>query len=128
MSELSTRYLELEDALDLCERLGVGPVRDMGLLSSALHRPQTTLFGVDAYPELTSKAAALLDSVVRNHALVDGNERLGWMCMVVFLDLNGIWLEVDDDVAFTAVMALASGTVDFPHIEELVTRWVRGHH
>ena len=57
-------------------RLGVGPVRDLGLLDSAAHRPQTSLFGEDAYPDLHTKAAVLLESLTRNHALVDGNKRL----------------------------------------------------
>ena len=59
----------------LVEDLGVGPVRDVGLLESAAARPRTSLWGGDAYPTLGSKAAALLDSLVNNHALVDGNKR-----------------------------------------------------
>jgi death-on-curing protein len=117
-------FLDLEDALLLCERLGVGPVRDLGLLGSALDRPRTTLFGADAYPDLPRKAAALVDSVVRNHALVDGNKRLGWMCLVVFLDLNGIWLEVDDDEAFDLVMAVAGGTVPLEDLGRNIARWI----
>ena len=71
-----TVYLQLEDLLALMEELGVGPVRDLGLLDSAAHRPQTSLFGEDAYPDLHTKAAVLLESLTRNHALVDGNKRL----------------------------------------------------
>ena len=123
MSELPTRFLELEDALDLCDRLGIGPVRDLGLLESALHRPRTTLFGDEAYPALPAKAVALLDSIVRNHALVDGNKRLGWVCLVVFLDVNGIWVEVDDDEAYDVVMALASGALEFSDLVGIVSRW-----
>lgn len=52
------------------------PIRDIGLLGSAVARPQTTVFGQDAYPDLWSKAAALLQSIVNNHALIDGNKRL----------------------------------------------------
>ena len=72
-------YLTLEDALILIEDLAVGPVRDLGLLDSALHRPTATLWGRDAYATIDEKAAALLDSLVRNHPLVDGNKRLGWL-------------------------------------------------
>ena len=68
-------YLTLEDALSLIEDLAVGPVRDLGLLDSALHRPATMLWGHDAYATIDEKAAALLDSLVRNHPLVDGNKR-----------------------------------------------------
>ena len=82
-------YLTLEDALSLIEGLAVGPVRDLGLLDSALHRPATMLWGHDAYATIDEKAAALLDSLVRNHPLVDGNKRLGWLATLVFLDING---------------------------------------
>ena len=70
-------YLTLEDALILIEDLAVGPVRDLGLLDSALHRPTATLWGRDAYATIDEKAAALLDSLVRNHPLVDGNSAWG---------------------------------------------------
>ena len=86
-------YLTLEDALSLIEDLAVGPVRDLGLLDSALHRPATMLWGHDAYATIDEKAAALLDSLVRNHPLVDGNERLGWLATLVFLDINGHGVE-----------------------------------
>jgi death-on-curing protein len=62
----------------------------VGLLGSAAARPQTTVFGQDAYPDVWQKAAALLHSIVKNHALVDGNKRLGWLATAVFLELNGV--------------------------------------
>lgn len=74
-----THYLTLDDLLTLCLDLQIGPVRDVGLLDSAAHRPTTTLFGADAYPGLPLKAAVLMESLVRNHPLVDGNKRLGWL-------------------------------------------------
>ncbi|HEX8805227.1 MAG TPA: Fic family protein, partial [Acidimicrobiales bacterium] len=73
MSE-PVEYLDLDDLLTLSVAL-LGnplPVRDVGLLGSAAARPQTTVFGKDAYPDLWTKAAALLQSIVKNHALVDG--------------------------------------------------------
>lgn len=79
-----TEHLDVEDLLTLAADLGVGPVRDLGLLDSAAHRPTATLWGREVYPSLEEKAAALLESVVRNHALVDGNKRLGWLAAVVF--------------------------------------------
>lgn len=119
-----TEFLDLEDALRLCELIGVGPVKDLGLLDSALRRPATSLYGSEAYPLLAAKGAALLESVVCNHALVDGNKRLGWTCLVVFLDLNGEWLEVEDDIAFDAVMALAAGTVTLDSLTALISGWL----
>jgi death on curing protein len=84
-------YLELEDVLELADLLfGTRPVRDMGLLGSAVERPQTSAFGEDAYPDLWTKVAALLHSIVNNHALIDGNKRLGWMATATFLIINGV--------------------------------------
>ena len=58
-----TEYLSLEDLLDMVNALGAGPVRDLGLLDSACHRPQASFFGREAYPTLTGKAAALMHSL-----------------------------------------------------------------
>ena len=102
-------YLTLEDTLLLIEDLAVGPVRDLGLLDSALHRPAAALWGRDAYATIDEKAAALLDSLVRDHPLVDGNKRLGWLTTLVFLDINGHWIEAPDDDAYQLVMAVAAG-------------------
>ena len=101
-------YLTLEDALSLIEDLAVGPVRDLGLLDSALHRPATMLWGHDAYATIDEKAAALLDSLVRT-PLVDGNKRLGWLATLVFLDINGHWVEAPDDDAYRLVKDVAAG-------------------
>jgi death-on-curing protein len=112
------RYLTLEDLLTLTRDLGAGPVRDIGLLDAAAARPRSSVFGEDAYPDLHTKAAALLHSIVRNHALVDGNKRLGWLTCVVFLDVNGVDVDLSDDDAFDLVMAVAEGRYDPPEIVE----------
>lgn len=111
-------YLALEDLLRLVRRLGAGPVRDLGLLDSAAARPRSSAFGEDAYPTLSLKAAALLHSVARNHALVDGNKRLAWLGAVVFADLNGQVSSLTDDEAFTLVMAVAEGQLEVEAIAE----------
>jgi len=82
-------FIDLDDLIELARDLlgDPPPIRDIGLLGSAAARPQTTVFGADAYPDLFEKAAALLHSVVNNHALVDGNRRLGWLATAVFLDV-----------------------------------------
>lgn len=118
-----TEYLSLEDLLALVDDLQVGPLRDLGLLDSAAHRPQTSLWGREAYRTLDEKAAALLESLVRNHPLVDGNKRLGWLATVVFLDINEIWLEAPDDDAYDLVIAVASGEVDLATIAKALGRW-----
>ncbi len=83
-------FLDIDDLIALARRwFGASvPIRDVGLLGSAVARPQTTAFGEDAYPDIWSKAAALLRSIVKNHPLVDGNKRLGWLATAVFLELN----------------------------------------
>jgi len=114
-------YLTLEDLLGFVRRLGIGPVRDLGLLDSAVVRPMSSAFGEDAYPTLELKAAALLHSIVTNHALVDGNKRLGWLATTVFLDTNGEPVELVDDDAFQLVLAIAVGSLDVEDIAAQLT-------
>ena len=108
----AVEYLTPEDLVHLAALLlgDPPPVRDVGLLGAAAARPQTTVFGEDAYPDLWTKAASLLQSVVKNHPLVDGNKRLGWLATAVFLELNGVVTAraVNDDV-YDLVMRVASG-------------------
>jgi death on curing protein len=105
-------YLTLEDLLDLVRALDVGPVRDLGMLDSACHRPRSTFFGQDTYPSISAKAAALMHSLARNHALADGNKRLALLATVVFLRLNGYYLDMTDDEAFDLTMTVAAGHLD----------------
>jgi death on curing protein len=105
-------YLDLEDALFFVRALDVGPVRDLGLLDSAIARPRSSAFGVDAYPTIEIKAAALLHSLAGNHPLVDGSKRLAWLATVVFLELNGLAPELAGDEAFDVVWEVASGESD----------------
>lgn len=95
-----TEYLDREDVL-VAGAAAVGievRVADYGLLDAAVARPQATAFGVDAYPDLFTKAAALLQSLARNHALVDGNKRTAWAAAWTFLHINGVELASDFDV------------------------------
>ncbi len=117
---MSTRFLSLEDLLDLCRDLGVGPVRDIGLLDACAQRPQTTLMGADAYPSLEIKAAALMHSIVANHPLGDGNKRLGWHALTVFLALNGQNVTLTHDEAFDLTMAVAAG--DLRDVDQIAAR------
>ncbi|MEV6106939.1 type II toxin-antitoxin system death-on-curing family toxin [Streptomyces sp. NPDC051940] len=110
------KYLTAREALELAEFACQGQrvtVRDLGLLGSALHRPQQYTFGIEAYPDLFEKAAALLQSLTANHPLLDGNKRTAWMCTVVFLDFNGVDMaDVDQDAAYDLVIAIASGKTE----------------
>jgi len=115
-------FLDLDDLVELARGLlgDPPPIRDIGLLGSAEARPQTTAFGEDAYPDLVTKAAALLQSIVNNHALVDGNKRLGWLATAVFLELNGIKASraSNDDVYEFVVWIAASN----PDLDDITTR------
>ena len=107
-----TLYLTLEETLVLAAAGTGAPaqIRDLGLIESALARPQTTIFGQDVYPTLEQKAAALLLSLVGNGGLIAGNERLAFMCTSVFLALNGQPLALADvDEAYDLVVAVATG-------------------
>lgn len=123
---MSLDYLELEDLLTAAELfLGHPPdVRDYGLLESALARPRAVVFGQDAYPTLDDKAAALLLSLVLNHALMDGNKRLGWFGVVTFYELNGKTVRIVDDSPFETIMAIARGElVDVPVVANILRAW-----
>jgi death-on-curing protein len=113
-----TEYLNLEDLLDLVNTLGAGPIRDLGLLDSACHRPQASFLGQEAYPTLTGKGAALMHSLAGNHALVDGNKRLALLATVVFLRINGYVLDLTDDDAFDLTMSVAAGQLDADGIQK----------
>lgn len=121
MSE-PTEFVDLDDLVDLTRGLlgDPPPVRDVGLLGSAAARPQATVFGEDAYPDLLTKAAALLQSIVNNHALVDGNKRLGWLATAVFLELNGVNASrASNDDVYELVMWIAATN---PDLDEITAR------
>jgi death on curing protein len=107
-------YLTLPGLLHVAVRaLGGEPdVRDYGLLGSALARPQATVFGSDAYAGLDAKAAALLHSLARNHALIDGNERLALAATIAFYGVDGRRLTLTNHEAYALVMAVAEGKLD----------------
>ena len=117
----SVDYLTVEDLLDIAH--GVLPqvvVRDAGLLAAAAGRPQSSIFGQDAYPSLAEKAAALMHSLARNHALLDGNKRLAWAASRVFCLINGTDLRYDVDDAEALVLAVAAGGRDAHTLAESI--------
>ena len=121
-------YLELDDVVELARKLlgDPTPIRDLGLLGSAVARPQATAFGVDAYSDIWTKAAALLDSVVNNHALVDGNKRLGWLTTAVFLELNGVRAAaIPNDDVYELVIRVAAHRLDVNEIVTLLRTAIR---
>jgi death on curing protein len=104
-------YIDLEDALSLVNRLGFF-VKDVGLLDSALARPQATVFGEDAYPTLALKAAAMAHSLIKNHSLVDGNKRTTWALLVSFLFVNGYKHDFTSDEGYAWTIGLATDELD----------------
>lgn len=122
-----TEYLELDDLL-VAARAAVGDhvvVRDVGLFEAALARPRASAFGEDAYPDLHTKAAALLASLVRDRALADGNKRLGWVAGRLFYVLNDHDVRAPEDDAYELVMRLAEGTtVDVVDVAAVLSAWI----
>ncbi len=118
-------HLTVEDLLVIAEEAIDAPaVRDIGLLDSAAHRPQASAFGRDAYPTMHEKAAVLLEAIVRNHALVDGNKRLAWAAAVVLYDLNGFDLQPPSvDEAVELVVSVTAGQMELGKLTERLASW-----
>lgn len=109
-------FLTLEDAFDLIEVLKIGPIRDLGLLDSALARPRSSAFGHDAYATPELKASALLHSLINNHPLVDGNKRLAWISTMVFLRINGLESNLHNDIAYALILDIAGSSTELDEI------------
>ncbi|MBE7188981.1 type II toxin-antitoxin system death-on-curing family toxin [Jatrophihabitans endophyticus] len=124
-----TVYLDLDDLM-AAAAAALAPtyvlVRDVGLLESALARPQASAFGEDAYPDLLTKASALLESLARNHALIDGNKRLAWVGMRLFLVLNGADVRVPSpERGDEFVRGVAQGHLDLADVARTLAEWRR---
>ena len=117
-----THFLDLDDALEQIHFLGFH-VRDVGLLQSSLARPNTTLYGADAYPSLDLKAAALMHSIVTSHPLIDGNRRTAWALMITFVLLNGFEVVAETDDAFDFVLGVATESRDL----DSLASWIAAH-
>lgn len=120
-----TVYLDASDLLLLATAVTNGDlvVRDSGLLDSAAYRPRAEVFGVPAYETLWLKAAALLDSIVRTRPLTAGNWRLGWVAAVTMCDMNGWWVEADDDAALDLIREVGRDQQEVPEIAEQLQGW-----
>lgn len=121
-----TEYLNLDDLLGIArEAVGVDVVvGDYGLLQSALARPRASVFGEDAYPDLHLKAAALMHSLARNRALLDGNKRLAWTACRTFLAINGEWISAPEDDRFDLVIDVATGALpDLANVADQLRGW-----
>jgi death on curing protein len=117
-----TDYLSAEDALIIAEEMNF-VVRDPGLLAGAIARPAASAFGADAYVGMDRKIAALIESINRNQALIDGNKRLSWVCAVIFAQLNGWTLAAEQDQINDAIRRVAENRNSLDHL----TAWVSEH-
>ena len=113
MSREELDYLSVDDLLEIAEAiLPTVEVRDVGLLAAAADRPRASAFGAEAYPSFAEKVAAVLHSVARNHALVDGNKRLSLAGLIAFYGLNGVRLTLTNDEAYDLIITVATGELD----------------
>lgn len=117
-----TRYLDLEVFVKQCERQGF-VVRDLGLVQSALSRPDTSLFGEPAYPSIDLKGAALMESLARNHPFFDGNKRSAWFGLNYFLELNGWEIDASEDDSFDYILGVATGALTLSDS----AKWIAAH-
>jgi len=122
------RYLALGEVVELHRRIldatgGASGIRDFGALESAIAQPKATFGGVDLYPTLVEKAAALGFSLVQGHAFVDGNKRVGHAAMETFLILNGTEIDAPVDDQERLILDLAAGLIGRSHLVD----WLRQH-
>ena len=118
------QYLSLEDALQQIAIAGFY-VKDAGLLESALARPQTSVFGEDAYPTLEVKAAAMTHSVIKNHPMVDGNKRTSWFLLNAFLYINGYLLEMSTEEGLEFTLGVATDQLSLEQAAEKIRSHMR---
>ena len=117
-----TRFIQLPTFVKELERVGF-MVKDLGLLDSALARTKTSLFGEDAYPTLELKAAAMVESLILNHPMMDGNKRSSWFALNYFFALNGKVIVATQDEAFEYVLGVATKSLDL----NASAQWISQH-
>ena len=116
-----TEFLHLEDALRQVNALGFY-VKDAGLLEGALARPKTIVFGEDAYPSISLKAAALMHSVIKSHPMIDGNKRTSWVLMVTFLWINGYKHDMSTEVGFDLTLGIAESRIELDEAAKVIEK------
>ena len=125
------RYVDTFEALIIASRILDVPVevltteRTLHLLESALHSAQATFDGHDLVEGIENKAATLAFHVARNHPLPDGNKRLAWMVMNMFLEINNHELDRDEARAIALMWSVAAGEADVVGIRHVISYWVR---
>lgn len=118
----SNKILQLHKFL-MQETGGLDGLRDASLLESAVQSPLATFDGQELYPRIKEKAAKLGYTLVKNHAFIDGNKRIGVYCMLIFLDVNGVEMIYSDDDLIALGLGLADGSFNY----ENVLDWIEQH-
>ena len=118
----SNKILQLHQFL-MQETGGLDGLRDAALLESAVQSPLATFDGQELYPRIKEKAAKLGYTLVKNHAFIDGNKRIGVYCMLIFLDVNGVEMIYSDDDLIALGLGLADGSFNY----ENVLDWIEQH-
>lgn len=117
-------YLTVADVIEFNRaELGGEALVDFGLLESAVLRPQTTVGGMDAYPTIHEKAAALIHSLIRNHPFLDGNKRTAVIATFTFYGLNGWEIHADTGEVVALAVDVAEGQVDVPAVAKRLAGW-----
>ena len=122
------KWISKEQVLSLHSELvvdfgGSDGIRDEAMLDSALNAPFQTFGGADLYPGVIEKAARIGFGLVKNHPFVDGNKRIGTHMMLVFLKLNNVEIEYEDDELIAVILSIASGDMD----DERLRKWIENH-
>lgn len=123
MKRLTTEQILLLHRELIKETGGTDGIRDEGLLESALNAPFQSFDGIDSFPSIQQKAARLGFGLIKNHAFVDGNKRIGTHAMLVFLALNGIEIEYTQEELSNIILNVASGDCSF----EGLVKWILNH-
>lgn len=120
------RFLTSSDVVLINEQ-EVGPdlLTDFGLLEAAVLRPQQSVFGADAYPDVHSKAAAMMHSLIRNHAFIDGNKRTGVLATILFYNLNGFHIDAAQEDVIALALDIAEGQIDVEGIAGILKGWAK---
>lgn len=125
---MKIKYLTLDDVIAIHDNMvslygGSHGIRDLGLVESAISRPQATFGGKDLYPNIFLKAAALFHSLIFNHAFVDGNKRTSITSTARFLNMNGFELDVSDKEFVSFPLKVENEHLSF----EKIASWLKKH-
>jgi death-on-curing protein len=123
-----TRFLTVDEVVEIHNQViqaagGLPGIRDLGLLDSAVHRPQSGFGGTLFYPGLPEQGAALVHSLAANHPFVDGNKRVAFTAMDVFFRTNSVYLAATEDAKYEFMIAVATKQLDFSQI----VAWISSH-